>query len=158
VPLTFYPFGQHGGHFVAETCWKEMMVPLIVDTGSTHSLLHAGLFIHKEGANASIGGGAKADQSTLMVVGGGSTTSCPDEPVQVSGMLLGPVELPPGFWNLLDLKAIRNRYRENRYPPPCGLIGLDMLRQLHAIVDCSLDNPSLGFPQIRPNQPKPSIK
>lgn len=140
-----------------------MVVPLIVDSGSTHSMLHSGLFLAgvdglKKQTAQGQGRNMLADQPHLMVVGGGGSIPCAEEPVQVSGMLLGPLELPPAAWNLLNLSAVRNRYREYAYPPPCGLLGMDMLRQLHATLDCNLQHPSLVFSEKPPHLPTLSTK
>ena len=140
IPLTFRSFGGDGGHLVVETWWKELPVPLILDTGSTHSLLHTGLFLlddtsarsARKGRGRGIGGLAEA----VLVVGGGGSVSCSQEPMLVAGMRIGVAELPPLSWGLIDLGPIRNQYRENGYPPPCGLIGLDMLRRMNAVIHC----------------------
>ncbi|MBI1193524.1 MAG: hypothetical protein GC205_10160 [Bacteroidetes bacterium] len=148
IPLTFRSFGGDGGHLLVDTWWKQMPVPLIIDTGATHSLLHAGLFLDSEGQQST--GQSPSPQinasdsfQAVQVLGGGGRVPCPQEPMLVAGMRIGVVQLPALYWGLIDLGVIRNQYRENRYPPPCGLIGLDVLRRMNAVIQSSPKQSSL---------------
>ncbi len=123
VDLEMIRFGSLGLHILVVANWRSRKWRLIVDSGATHSIL---------AENAWLPAARPADEPVHGIVGNPSLNT---GLFRVSGMKIGGVILPSADWIMMDLGAVNQVYREAGYEPPDGLLGGDLLKKIHAVLN-----------------------